>query len=300
MAPPEAPAHPLAPLAAFAACTMIWGSTFLVIRLGNESVPPLWAATLRLALAVVLLLAIVRISGQRLPRGEALRTAAVFGFLNFGLSLCLLYWGETTVPSGLTAVIYGTIPLTTALLARLLGVERPSRLKVAAALIAFAGVAAIFAGPIAGRVAALPLAAVLMAATFGSLSSVLLKRAPHQSPLGLNAVAAMVGCVICFTASVLAREPHALPRTLGALGPIVYLAIAGSVGAYVLFTWLLHHWPVTRASFIAVIVPLVALALGAVVRHERLSASQALGAGIVLAGLGLSMAGDLGALRADR
>src|SRR5436309_14742331 len=92
------PTYPLAPYAAFLGCCLVWGSTFLVISIGDDSVPPLWAASLRLALAAVLLTALTRLARQRLPRGEALRSAAGIGFLNFGLSFCLLYWGEKTAP----------------------------------------------------------------------------------------------------------------------------------------------------------------------------------------------------------
>ena len=88
----------LAPTAAFAGCCAIWGSTFLVISIGNDAVPPLWAATLRLALASVLLFALNRLTGRSLPRGPALAAAAGFGFLNLGLSFCCLYWGEKSLP----------------------------------------------------------------------------------------------------------------------------------------------------------------------------------------------------------
>ena len=68
--------HPLAPYAAFAGCCAIWGSTFLFISMGNDTVPPLWAATLRLGLASLLLVALTRLTGRSLPRGPALYTAA--------------------------------------------------------------------------------------------------------------------------------------------------------------------------------------------------------------------------------
>ena len=72
MTPDSQASSPFAPYAAFAGCSVVWGSTFLLISIGNDAVPPLWAATLRLALASILLTALTLLSGQHLPRGEAL------------------------------------------------------------------------------------------------------------------------------------------------------------------------------------------------------------------------------------
>jgi drug/metabolite transporter (DMT)-like permease len=90
----------------FIGCCLIWGSTFLAIRIGNEAVPPVWAATIRLALAAPLLAGLVLATRQRFPRGPALRGALLFGLFNFGVNLSLLYWGERVVPSGIAAVLY--------------------------------------------------------------------------------------------------------------------------------------------------------------------------------------------------
>src|SRR6476660_3773206 len=95
--------------AAFAACGGIWGSTFLVISIGNDALAPVWAATLRLVLATVLLGAWSLACGEALPTGAALRAALAYGVLQFGVNFPLLYWGEKTVPSGLAAVMYATL-----------------------------------------------------------------------------------------------------------------------------------------------------------------------------------------------
>ena len=293
-APPAAP-EPAASLKgwlAFSGCCAIWGSTFLVISIGNDSVPPLWAASIRLALATVLLTVLALATGSGLPRGAALVSAAQFGFLTFGLSFCLLYWGETHVPSGLTAVIYGIIPLATAVFARVLGLERPNPLKVGAALVAFAGVAAIFSGQIRAAVPPGPLFAVVFAAIIASLSGVMLKRGPRQPPLGANAIGCMVGLPICLGASFFTGEAHVIPGTVVAWIPIVYLTIAGSVGGFVLYAWLINRWNVSRISFISVVVPVVALALGTLARHESVPAASLFGVVLVFAGLALGLAAD--------
>src|SRR6267143_1618794 len=160
------------PYLVFVGCCLIWGSTFLAIRIGNEAVPPVWAATLRLALAAPLLTGLVPVTRQSFPRGPALRGALLFGIFNFGVNLSLLYWGERVVPSGIAAVLYATVPLSTALLAAALGVERLAPRKLGAAALAIVGVAVIFAGELRLDVPVAGLIAVFLAATAAALSSV--------------------------------------------------------------------------------------------------------------------------------
>lgn len=267
---------------AFALCCLIWGSTFLAIRIGNEAVAPVWAAALRLALAAPALVLLAWAMRARWPRGAALQGAALFGFFNYGVNLALLYWGEQTVPSGIAAVFYATVPLSTALLAPLFGVERLSPRKLAAASVAFLGVGVIFAGELSLDVPFAGLAAILGAATAAALSTVMLKRAPRQDTLPANAIAAAVGLPVCLLVSVVLGEDRSLPTSSAGWFPIIYLVVAGSLGAYLLYTWLIKSWSVTNASYIGVIVPVVAVILGAIVKQERPAALTFLGAAIVI------------------
>jgi len=274
------------------ACCLIWGSTFLAIKIGNASVPALWAASIRLALAGALLLVVIRAIGQKLPTRAALVVTLQYGILVFGVNFPLLYWGERVVPSGLAAVFYATIPISTALLARAYGIERLTATKVVAAMVAFAGVAVIFSGELSATVPAAPLLAVFVAASVSALAGVLLKRGPRQPALGVNAIGCLVGLPLCLAASFATGEPHALPSTAAAWLPILYLTLAGSMGGFVLYAWLVNHWPLTRISFIAVVVPVVAVVLGALVEHERLSGLAMVGSALVLGGLLIEILGE--------
>ena len=277
------------PWMAFAACGAIWGSTFLVISIGNDALAPVWAATLRLTLAALLLAAWTRVRGRALPRGAALRAALGYGVAQFGINLPLLYWGEKVVPSGLSAVVYATIPLTSALMARAGGLERLTSGKVLGAVVAFGGVAVLFSSTLQAHAAPVGLGAIFIGATAASLGTVLLKRGPRQDPFGANAVGCAIGAPIAGAISFALGESHVLPSTLGAAWPLLYLTVAGSLGAYVLMSWLLNHWSVTRTAYVTVIVPVIALALGALVRHERLAPANLGGAALVLAGLLIGM-----------
>ena len=162
-------------------------------------------------------------------------------------------------------------------------------MKLAGALVALAGVALIFSGQLGGRVGLLPAVALFLAATFAAWSGVLLKRGPRQSPLWANAVGSMAGLAVCASVSLALGETHAIPLRFAAWFPVLYLTCAGSVGAFVLFAWLINHWPVTRVTFIAVVTPIVALVLGWLVRGERLTLASFAGSALVMFGVVLGL-----------
>jgi len=194
----------------FVACALIWGSTFLAIRFGNEATPPVWAATIRLTLASVLLFAIAGAFRMPLPRGKALRGAALWGFFNLGINFTLLYSGEQSVPSGISAVLFATVPLTTALLAAGFHVEALVTRKLVAAVVAIGGGAVIFAGELGVAVPLAGLLTIFGAASAAALANVLLKQAPKQQVIPLNAIGTAVGAAVCLAVSLLLGEPHAL------------------------------------------------------------------------------------------
>src|SRR5262249_52955923 len=151
-----------------------------------------------------------------------------FGVVDFGVSLPLLYWGEQRVPSGIAAVLYATVPLTTSLFAWLAGQEPLRPRVVVASLVAIAGVALLFGSDLAGRWGPAPRLAVLLAATTAALAGVVLQRAPGAHPFPTNAWAHGVGAVLCFAGSALLGEPWAVPRGAAWI-PIGYLTLVGSL-----------------------------------------------------------------------
>src|SRR5262245_53955496 len=171
---PGAPSN-LSLYGAFIGCVLIWGSTFLVIAIGNDTVPPVWGAALRLALAALVLFAVMGIRGLPFPAGAALRSAALYGFCQFGLNFPLLYLGEKEVPSGLAAVIFATIPLSTIFFTRIFGLERLSRRRILGGLIALGGIVLMFSSQIRADVHPLPFIEVLGATWVACLGSVALK-----------------------------------------------------------------------------------------------------------------------------
>ncbi len=289
------------PLVAFCACALIWGSTFLAIRVGNDSLPALWACTLRFVLAAIILNTWMVVIRQKWPKGEALKAALWYGLLEFGISMPLLYWGEKVVPSGLAAVLFAICPVAAMFTARLLGMEKLNPKRLGAAILAFSGVAVIFWRELLEGGSPMPLLAIFLAACAAPLAGLMLQRGPKQNAIATNAVGTLVGIPFAFAGSLLLGEKLVLLSTMPEIFPVVYLAVAGSVGAFVIFAWLVNHWRATTIAFLGVIVPVIAVIVGAMARQEKLAAGSLVGAVIVIIGVifALRAEGDGAAMKAE-
>ena len=289
---PAGPGFELAPLLGFLAMVGIWGSTFLVIRIGDESLPPGWGATLRLTLAAILNWAVVLVTRPGPPDRRALPGILLFGALNLGLSMILLYYGERTLPSGIAAVFYGTIPITTGVVAWLLRVQSIAAGQILGSIIGLLGVALIFSGELHRGAPFHALAGVFVGAIAAATAGVFLKRGPAQSPFLVNAIGCTLAALLAATVSAVMGESHALPRSAAAWWPIVYLALLGNLGAFVLYVWLVGRWKVTRVATSALLIPVAAVMLGAVARHEALAPTTYAGAVAVLGGVAWTIASE--------
>jgi drug/metabolite transporter (DMT)-like permease len=280
------------PGAAFLICGTVWGTTFLAIRVGNESLPALWACSLRLILAAAILALLVVATRQAWPKGEALAAACWYGFFEFGVGLPLLYWGERVVPSGLAAVLYAICPISAMIGAKVLGMEHFNSRKVGAALFAFAGVVIIFWREALAGSSPAGIASILLAAFAAPMAALMLQRGPRQSAIASNAVGALVGIPTCIATSFALGEAHAVPTTIAQWGPIAYLAVMSSVIAFGVFAWLVNHWKATTVSFLGVIVPVIAVIAGAAFKGEHFAPGAPIGAAIVIAGVVAALRSD--------
>lgn len=285
-------ASPFAGWSAFFTCALVWGSTFLFIAVGNDALPPIWSAMWRLILAAAILLAIAAWRKQPMPRGRALRHAVIYGVLMYGINFPLLYWGEIEAPTGVAALMYATLPLTTPLMATAVGIERLQGLKLAGGAVAFIGVAVIFWHQILVETSFWHLLAVFAAATIAGLGTVTLKMGPRQPPIPANGIASLVGAVICLGISFVIGEPHPIPSTAAQIVPVLYLAVLGSVVAFTLLAWLVNHWDPTNIAFISVVNPVFAVTLGVMFRDETVGVSLLAGALMVLTGVVMAAQSD--------
>jgi drug/metabolite transporter (DMT)-like permease len=270
---------------AFAAIYVLWGTTFLAIRIAVHEVPPLFAGAVRFFIAGVLLYGFTRLRGTAAPERLEWKNLAVIGLVMFVAEYGPLFWAEKYLSSGLTSILAATIPLITIVLEMLMFRMLPFRWSVVGAtLLGFVGVA-VLVWPGAGSVVpVVPCVAVLLGSVGWSLGSVLQRRMrlPVSRPLTSGAMM-MLGGVGLLVLSGLFGElrpfPHVSLRGALALG---YLITCGSLLAFTAFVWLLGRMPASKISSYAYVNPVVAIALGYFVAGEVLTAHTLLGAVLVL------------------
>jgi drug/metabolite transporter (DMT)-like permease len=200
--------------------------------------------------------------------------------------------GQTTLDSGLTAIIFATLPLITVAFAHVyVPGERLTTRKLLGTLVAFVGVAALFGDHLTlDPSKGVPMMAIVGAGVCAAASGVASKRHGHAlHPAALNAPAMLVGALVLMGLSLASDDGFALPRDAATWGAIGYLAVAGSVVTFLIYFSLLKTWSVTSLSFISVFTPAVALLLGFLFLDERLSTLTALGAAFILAGVALAL-----------
>ena len=283
----------MASVAAYVLLCVIWGSTWLVIKVGYGGLGPFNVAALRFLLAGAVLAVIIPALGTRWPKDRREWSVVVFvGVALFGADYGLIYWGEQFIDSGLTAILFATLPLFTVALAHFyIPGDRITPRKLSGTLVAFAGVVALFGESLRLDVEKLgPMAAIVVATVCAAAAGVVSKR--HGATLhaaALNAPAMLIGGIVLVVAALANGEVVRLPHEPSTWAAITYLAIVGSVVSFLVYFSLLKTWSVTSLSFISVFTPAIALALGFVFLDERPTLWTAIGAALILAGVALAL-----------
>jgi drug/metabolite transporter (DMT)-like permease len=269
---------------------LVWGSTYLAIRVMVETVPPLLGAGVRFAVAGGLLLAALSLRRSIRPTRAQLLSALLVGLLLPGANAVVTV-AEQEVPSGLAALLIASVPLWVILMRRAAR-EPVSRAAFGAVLVGFAGVALLLRpGEQSGEATVLGLAACVGAAVMwasGSFASPRL-RLPGD-PLVSTGWQMLLGGLVILVAGLAAGEaPEVDPgafsvRSLVALG---YLVVFGSWIAFTAYAWLLQNAPISKVSTYAYVNPVVAIVLGWLILDEVVTPVTIVGATIIVVSVAL-------------
>lgn len=275
-------------LPAYAVLVVVWSSTWVAIKFGLEGTPPLFGAGIRFVLAGVLLLAIT--VARRKPLATDAVLATTLGVLPFAVTYGLIYWAEQYVPSGLTAVLFGVMPLYVACLAGVLLPDEQVRPRLFAGLaVAMAGLALAFSESIDlghAEHAVLGATAVLLSPIASAIGNVATRRRGRGlDAVVLNGWAMLGGGLLLLLASAPAERWSEAVWDAQAIGTIVYLAVLGSAVTFVLLTLLLNELGAITMSYLPLILPFGALLFGWALYDEALTLQAVGGAGLVAAGL---------------
>lgn len=273
-------------VARYALLCVIWGSTWMVIKVGYGDLGPFNVAALRFFVAGALMALVAQATRARWPRGRTEWTAVmVVGLLMFAGDYGLIYWAELYIASGLTAVLFATLPLMTLFIARAyIPGERITTGKLGSSVLALVGTVALFADQLRVDTSAVrPMLAVLGAVLCAAVASVVSKRDAHDIPSAtLNATSMLVGAVVLLLAALAHGEGFRVPSDAGTWAAVAYLALVGSVLAFLIYFSLLKTWSVMSLSFISVFTPVIALLLGFVFLHEPLTLWRVAGTLLIL------------------
>ncbi|OFW46918.1 MAG: hypothetical protein A3J29_09090 [Acidobacteria bacterium RIFCSPLOWO2_12_FULL_67_14b] len=276
---------------AFVTVCVVWGTTYLAIRVALESVPVLLVAGLRWMAAGLMLCGVVLASGRRLPARRLWGPLILLGFLMNIIGNGFVVYAQQYVPSGLTAVLIAITPFWSALIERLLpNGERFSKQALTGLTIGFAGIVVLVwpemtRGGAGGAAFLLGVVAIQIACIGWVIGTSYAKR--HElgdDPFPSAALQMVFSGIMLLALATAQGDWAALSFTPRSLAAIVYLSLAGSFVAYSAYIYAIQHLPLSTVSLYAYINPIIAVALGTALLGEPLSTRIALAAGLVLAG----------------
>ena len=275
---------------AFAIIYLVWGSTYLAIRVGVLEMPPFLMAGIRFTLAGIALYAWMRITGVASPNWREWKAAALLGALMFLMDYACLFWAEQRVPSGIAAVILAAIPVCITILEIIF--LRTQRLTLRLGLGLLVGIVgvAVLMNP-AASLGEAPLdrrgAIALLVACLGwSVGTIVSKRVVQPKSKPMSAAAQMLtGGVMLLLLAAIAGEFgqfHLATISGKAWFSLFYLIVAGSIVSYTAYVWLLEYESPTKVGTYAYVNPVVAVIIGSALGGEVVGRRTLLGMALIL------------------
>lgn len=287
-----------ASIAAFILLSLIWGSTWLVIKDQIEAMPPSWSVAWRFILAAPAMFALAALRGEKLLISpEGMRLAVVIGILQFSTNFQLVYASEKYVTSGLVAVIFALALVPNALLGRIFVGAPLSRRFLAGSAVALAGIAmlllheyriATLGGGVLLGIAMASCAVLSVSVSNVAQASQIARRQPL---VPLVAWSMLWGAAANVAIALTLSGPPVIDTKLTSLAGIAYLAIIGTVVTFPLYFALIRSWGPGKAAYNGVAVPVVAMALSTLFEGYQWSLLAASGAVLAMIGLLIALSG---------
>lgn len=277
----------------FALICLIWGSTWVVIKIGLEGMPPFLGAGLRFLLATLLvgLVLAARRKRLRLTRDDKVCVLSL-GLLVFWIDYAAVYWAELRISSGLTAIIFSTMPLMASLLsAYWTRSETLTGRKVAGIAVGILGTALLFwPHEHLGYQQTLGMLAALGGCLSATINLVTMKKYGHNSdPFVLNFFGMGLGTACLLVMSAALEDWHSVVWTQSNVLAILYLSVFGSVIAFSSYYYLIKKMDATIVSLSTLIIPIVALILGRAFLGEMVTPLAVAGIVTILAGVAIAI-----------
>jgi len=272
---------------------LIWGSSFLWIKIAVDEIGPFTLVAFRLLFGLMGLLIVMRVTRQAFPRDRRTILAFVFmGVFNTALPFTLISWGETKIDSSLASILNGSVPLFTIIIAHFwLHDEKITLPRIAGLIVGFVGVVVLVSrdfGPQGIHGDVLGQIAVLAASASYAIAVTFSRRYLRGKPPVIQAtMVLLIADSILWIAAPIVESPFRAPVL-----PITWLALAwlgvlGSCTAYLLYFYLINAWGPTRATLVTYVFPVIGLILGILFLNETADWRLLLGSILVVGGIGV-------------
>jgi len=269
---------------------LIWGSTWLAIKIGLDTLTPMFAVGLRFFIAAIVLYLIIRFNNIKLQTdSRSINLYLFMGVFSFIIPFTLVYWAEQFVPTGLTSVLFAIFPFWVILFSRIaFPIEGIGMYKLFGVITGFIGIGIIFKNELSldfGNSTLGILAVILSATMQGGVVVVIKKYGKELNPVSMNFVPLLITGFVLIPIGLLFEDSSQLAYSNNALFSILYLSIVGTVIAFTTYFWLLKRINVVILSLSSFVTPIIALLLGWFFLDEKLNLNHFIGSSLVLIGI---------------
>lgn len=272
--------------------SLVWGTSFLFIKLAVEAIPPIPLVAIRLLIGWLMLFGLMRWQGVPLPASSRVWFHfSVLGVLGMALPLVLVAWsesGQQGIDSGLTAVLNSTTPLFTVVLTTIfLKQERVNAGTIAGLFIGFGGVLLLFSPHLGNSWGGiLPLLAVVLATFFYAISAAYVQQTLHgYHPVAIAFGQLFVGDLILWLVILFQGGFQTQAITWTTVFSLLWLGVLGSGLAYVLFFSILGKWGATRSTLVTYVMPVIGVIVGVIFLNEKIDWRLIVGSILILSGV---------------
>lgn len=271
----------------FSALCLIWGTTWMAIKINLTTFPPFYSAGMRFFLAGLVMLILMKSSGKSFPKSfKEVYPSIVFGFLN-GITYGLVYWGEQYIPSGLTSILNASLPFFSIIFAFIFIGEKITVRKIIGSVIGFAGVILLFYESTADfeKVKFGGELAIIVSAAVYALAGVHFKKHSHLEPLMAVTIQMFFSSLVLISAAGLLENTSDIKFSWQSVGAFLYLSLFGSALAFYLYNQLVLRMEISKVSFVSMITPVIATLVGLIFLNEPVHWQMFAGMIIIFAGI---------------
>lgn len=269
---------------------LIWGSTWLAIRLGLGSLTPLISAGLRFFLASLFVYGMMRIKNISLQTDRlSIKLYAVLSLFSFVIPFGLVYWAEQYIPSGLASIVFAVMPFFV-IIYSMIAFKKDSVTfnQIFGSILGFSGIVIIFSENLSLDLSQqlLGILAVLISSSMqGAIGVTIKKYGQHLNPLSMNFLPLFFAGIILIIISILFENSSGWIFDFNAFASIIFLAFFGTLVTFTAYYWLLQRMNVVMLSLSSFITPIIAVILGWLIMDENFSFQTLAGSALVLIGI---------------